>query len=203
MRSIVFCSVAGLMSLEPTLRTDHLVVRQREETYQVSGQSLTELADALRESRRASEGRGGFDAYTRWTLHLPPAPTPCRLGDLKLQVSIVVTLPVISRDTELSDADRLAWNAFAQALSDHEDEHLRLIRGELAAFSSRLGSAPTCGRLALETAMLDRRILRASALLDARTGHGANSGASLERFESRSSSGSAGGISTSSDPPKP
>lgn len=163
------------------------VLRHVEEVYyEVTGQTVGELAASLHANGPALHGRRFF-GQTRWEVGAEYAwverPAGCAIEDLTVRVRITLLLPRW-RDAHRAPRElRRAWHRFADALGQHEDGHRQLAEEAAEAVRARLASlwGRTCDgmekRARREVAAVLEAYQEENIAYDAHTGHGASQGA--------------------------
>lgn len=161
-------------------------VRANEVFYDVQGSTAAELWASLRANGPQIESRRVFGQNVwniRWTFQYAPSAAQCRMRDARVELVSTTRLP---RWTPPPDAPRELvdqWNAFLQALTEHERGHQA--NGAAAAreivHAFRSFRAPACEMMHAEaTRVADRIFARYRELdrtYDQTTGQGRTQGA--------------------------
>jgi len=128
---------------EPGVHIDH---------YAVEGRTLDEIRrDVLAKGPRDALGRrraARTDWSLAWRYACRPGPSACHVTRLETSSSITITLP--SLRSAVPRHVHTQWQAFHDALADHEDGHRRITlacRDELAQRLARVGPARDCADL--------------------------------------------------------
>ena len=127
-------------------------------TYEVTGESLQELSDAM-----TANGPQGFWALTEWYVSWT--------GDCELTVESTITMPELSEDADLYEEDYAEWDRMIAALEEHERGHVANGIG----FAQDMLDTGCTGDMETVRAPW----LQADIDFDAATNHGINDGATL------------------------
>ena len=167
-----------------------LVINTWERTYAVPGASASEVGTNLAALRRAGTGHGPYSASTKWDLKLGlrygDEPGGCRIANATVELVAVITLPALAEAAALETGELARWELFSANLKAHELEHLdNQVAGasRLQAALQALPQMETCraiGDAANALAEAEERAINyADAALDAKTEHGALTGATF------------------------
>lgn len=153
--------------------------------YPIQGSTVQELGRALSAAARAESGFvGHYSSRWRYGYRFSPVGTSgCRLTQVRVDLESIIRIPEWQRPEGVADSVAAAWQAYSDALEDHEREHERLAvdgAGDLVHALEQLREL-SCDQLRVEA---ERRGWQASeamqaaqARLDRETRHGATTGA--------------------------
>lgn len=119
----------------------------RTETYLLTGRRAAEIRADLNRKRPHSPADGRrYDAITtwslRWTFRYNRAGGACSLAAATIELDIVVTLPEMEDEPALPPRTLASWQAYRQALADHEQGHVDRHTAAAQDLQSALQSMP-------------------------------------------------------------
>lgn len=185
---LALAAVAGLLIL-PWMASAQNSLIWRTNFYTVSGQSVRELRQSMRQARPwqdNTETVGLTQWRIDWRFDLKPTANGCRCASFTTTTSITNTLPRWTTATNATPDVRADWNRFVTSLGQHEDGHTRMAFAAVAELHKRVkevGEESDCDRLKKKINDLALRVVddfRArDREYDRRTNHGATQGAGL------------------------
>lgn len=176
------CNAAGAALVEGTLSV-------RTNLYVVTGSNLVEILYAMRDARPWGTNHA-FHATTDWKLDWTYRHSwnegRARLDHFKIRARAVVTLPRWNPTPGASVEMRHRWQRYLDALTLHEEGHVRLARHAVSQIRrevSALKDFATKQELEAELRRITEKVLASTRQqereYDRRTGHGVTQGASL------------------------
>jgi predicted secreted Zn-dependent protease len=181
--------VVGLMCLAGIAHAEPLT-RAHTSYYSVAGSSATVLATQLDQKGPVGEDGKHYAARTRWDVqwrfnHDQQGET-CGAKDVAVAVGIAQNLPKWSGEDKGPAALRKRWDAFADALKRHEDEHKNhgiQAGAEIEAVLTALKPASNCEDLDKAANAAGEKVIekyrKRDQELDRTTDHGRKQGATL------------------------
>lgn len=175
--------------LLPVLAEAQNLVRWTTNYYAVTGATLPEIRQSMRQNRPWKE-RFDLDAMTEWKLtwqfNVMATENGCRCSSLSTQTSILVTMPRWFTPTNAPDTVKQIWQKYAKALAQHEAGHAAIALAAPADLQQRLpaiGEGLDCSTLKQRINTLGQQVIdehrKRDKEYDASTRHGATQGASL------------------------
>lgn len=157
--------------------------------YTVTGATLTEIRQSVRQSRPWKE-KSDLDGVTEWRVTwqfgVMPTSGGCRCSSFGTQTTITVTVPRWIAPTNAPDAVRQIWQKYSVALGQHEAGHAAIALAASAELRKRVqeaGESADCVGLTKRINDLGRQVIeehrKRDKDYDERTQHGATQGASL------------------------
>lgn len=173
---------------EPPVALDpKLTVEATRANYAITGKSAGELRRQL-DTLGPKDQSGRFDAYThwnvRWTYSYDRTAAACAVTDVKVTVTVKITMPEWSPPPDASPELVSSWNRYIKALERHENGHRdngvaagRDVLSTLRSFGSR-GTCTKSGEDANATGLeVVKRYQAKDKDYDRTTGHGRTQGA--------------------------
>jgi predicted secreted Zn-dependent protease len=175
--------------LLPVLAEAQNPVRWTTNYYAVTGATLPEIRQSMRQSRPWKE-KFDLEAMTEWKVtwqfSVMATASGCRCSSFGTQTSITVTMPRWFTPTNAPDTVKQIWQKYAKALAQHEAGHaaIALAAGtELRKRLPELGEGMDCATLKQRINDLGQQVIaehrKRDKDYDASTRHGATQGASL------------------------
>jgi len=181
--------VALLVLWFPTLAAAQNSLRWTTNYYTVTGATLTEIRQSVRQSRPWKE-KNELDGMTEWRVMwqfgVMPTAGGCRCSFFGTQTTITITLPRWIAPTNAPDTVKQVWQKYAAALGQHEAGHAAIALAAAADIRKRVGEAGEgldCAGLTKRINDLGRQVIeehrKRDKDYDEQTQHGATEGASL------------------------
>jgi predicted secreted Zn-dependent protease len=181
--------VLRVLLLSPVLAEAQNTVRWTTNYYAVTGATLPEIRQSIRQNRPWKE-KSDLDGLTEWKVnwHFSVVGTGsgCRCDSFSTQTSITVTMPRWLTPTNASDSVKQAWQKYAVALAQHEAGHAAIALAAASELQRRvqaIGEGSDCASLKQQINHLGQQVIaehrRRDKDYDASTRHGATQGAFL------------------------
>lgn len=142
--------------------------------YDVTGSTASDIRTQLN-----AHGPGGYDAYTKWTVHWTwpgQGTATCRLQDAQVTYEIEVTFPRWIPTEQATPELVLKWNGYLYALALHENGHVNNIVAHYPAIVAAIKSSSCLSaENAAQTVLQQMRAY--DSRYDAETDHGRTQGA--------------------------
>ncbi|GEM_PF-923582 len=166
---------------------DVTVLEDRIEWYDVTGATLNEVRQSLRERSPAKPYDAEAKWWIDWRYRWMNDATACRLTQVTVMLRVVTTFPRLAPDAPAPADLRRSWQSYSDRLMVHERGHARIGADAAEQIDQRLktisieGNCDNMEATANEAAMeLIRQANQADKDYDRRTNHGATQGASLK-----------------------
>jgi predicted secreted Zn-dependent protease len=130
------------------------VTSRSDETYDVTGTDLDAIADSLEANAPQVDGAPAY-GLTEYSYGLDGAfcqsgNSACSLGAITIAADIVVTVPNLTTENQLSPDLAQVWSSYADEVSIHEGRHVRILEDGLEDIRRQLlliGEEPDCDAL--------------------------------------------------------
>lgn len=152
-RLSLWLALIGFFALSSGLTRAQGVVRWTTNFYSVTGATIPELRQSIRENRPWKQ-RVGHDAMTDWLVNwqftVVPVADGCRCVSFITRTEIAITLPRWTAPAEAPEATRKVWRQYIEALERHEAGHGAIALAAAAELGKRIqspGATADCDEL--------------------------------------------------------
>ena len=118
-----------------------ITTTRSDETYDVSGTNLNEIAESLQENAPQVDGETAY-GLTEYSYGLNGSfcsdSVSCSLGDISITGDIVVTLPNLTSHDQVSSDVAQIWSNYAESVAIHEGRHVRILEEGLDEIKRQL-----------------------------------------------------------------
>lgn len=144
-------------SLYKSTRTekDGLTITADYFTYQIEGDTISELRNQMDTFGKADDAGKTWDAYTEWFIYWNYQETrsefECTAGPVELSINVRIFVPNWEIPTNADSQVVEAWQSYLLALLKHEEEHKKIVFMRADALYTDLNNVPphtTCQELA-------------------------------------------------------
>jgi predicted secreted Zn-dependent protease len=166
-----------------------VAVEARERFYDIAGASAAALRDQIRRLGPRDESGAARDALTVWELEWAYRPAPagdgCALRDVRVTLTLTVTLPRWTPPAAAPADLRAAWRTYLQRVRVHEAGHRAIAEANARELLAALAAVhrPTCDAARAEAARTAEGIVAAgrarNRAYDVETRHGQTQGVVL------------------------
>jgi predicted secreted Zn-dependent protease len=162
---------------------------ERTQTYDIAGDSATELRESLNRRRPVASDGLPHDAITvwniRWRYTTAPSPGGCAVTSFDVSLDVVTTMPRWVDEADASSSSLVErWRTYRAALLVHEDGHKRIATEAAVAIRKVRDTAapqPSCADVSRLIAGAASRLLdeyrEKERRYDVETDHGRTQGA--------------------------
>jgi predicted secreted Zn-dependent protease len=119
-----------------------IVTSRTDQTYDVTGVDLDEIADSLDANAPQIEGSTAY-GLTEYSYELDgtfcvDGDGSCRVGEVTIAADVTVTQPNLTTVNQLSDEVLEAWTQYAEQVAVHEGRHVRILEEGLESIKADL-----------------------------------------------------------------